>query len=72
MQSTIYYQYADDSWAGLTALTGWVERKIAKSAVEAALAVAALFELKSTQRLHCWPFVYSDDSIVVLNVKEKA
>jgi hypothetical protein len=30
------------------------------------------FELKSTQQLRGRPFVHSDDSIVVLNVKEEA
>jgi hypothetical protein len=30
------------------------------------------FELKSTPQMHGWPFVYSDDSTVVLNVKEEA
>ena len=37
-----------------------------------AVAVAGYFELKSTQRLYVWPFVCSDDSTVVLNVKERA
>jgi hypothetical protein len=29
------------------------------------------FELKSTQQLHGWPFVHSDDSTVVLNINVK-
>ena len=51
-------------WAGLTVLIAWVERSNAESAdyilhVEIDTAAA-------------WPaFVHSDDSIVVLNVKEE-
>jgi hypothetical protein len=41
---------------------------------ETAIAALALdyFELKSTQQLYGRPFVYSDDSIVVLNIKKEA
>ena len=44
----------------------------AESAVERQVAVADFFELKSTQRLCSQPFLHSDDSIVVLNVKGDA
>ena len=45
----------------------WVERLSAES-----VAVPDYFELKLTQRLYGRPFVYSDDSVVVLNVKKGA
>ena len=33
---------------------------------------AVYFRLKLTQQLHGRPFIHSDDSIVVLNIKEEA
>ena len=39
---------------------------------ERTAAVAGFFELKSTQRLCGWPFLHSDDSTVILNVKDDA
>ena len=47
-----------------------MERLNAESAVERTAAVADFFELKSTQQLCVRPFLHSDDSIVVLNVKD--
>ena len=44
----------------------------AESAVERTVAVADFFELKSTQRLCGRPFLHSDDSTVVMNVKDDA
>ena len=46
-----------------------VERVNAKSAVER---TAGFFKLKSTQRLCDRPFLHSDDSTVVMNVKDDA
>ena len=48
----------------------WVERVNAKSAVERTAAVADFFRLKSTQRLCGRPFLHSNDSTVVMNVKD--
>ena len=42
--------YADDWWAGLTALIEWVERMIAKSAVVKTELCSDYLELKSRQR----------------------
>ena len=39
---------------------------------ERTAAVAGFFELKSTQRLCGRPFLHSDDSTVILNVKDDA
>ena len=51
----------------------WVERVNAESAVERTAAVADFrFKLKSTQRLCGRPFLHSDDSTVVMNVKDDA
>ena len=50
----------------------WVERVYAESAVERTAAVANFFKLKSTQQLCGQPFLHSDDSTVVMNVKDDA
>ena len=49
-----------------------MEQLNAKTAVDRTAAVADFFKLKSTQWLCVRPFLHSDDSIVVLNVKDDA
>ena len=49
-----------------------MERLNAQSAVERTAAVADFFELKSTQRQCGQPFLHSDDSTLVLSVKDDA
>ena len=44
----------------------------AESAVERTAATAGFFKLKSTQRLCGRSFLHSDDSTVVMNVKDDA
>ena len=50
----------------------WVERVNPKPAVERTAAVADFFMLNSTQRLCGRPFLHSDNSTVVINVKDDA
>ena len=50
----------------------WVERVNAESAVKRTAAVAGFFKLNSTQQLCGRPFLHSDNSTVVMNVKDDA